>query len=62
MRNYFSKTLLAFIIALLVYFSIDSTVFIKDQMERSALFTFTALVCMVVYSYYNSKFNQFGNE
>ncbi len=62
MRNYFSKTLLAFVIGLLVYFSIDSAVFIKDQMARTALFTFTVLVCTVMYSYYNSNFNQFGNE
>lgn len=62
MRNYFSKTVLAFVIALLVYFSIDSAVFIKDQMARAALFTFTVLICMVMYSYYDSNFNQFGNE
>ena len=62
MRNYFRKTLLAFIIALLVYFSINSAVFIKDQVAQTALFTFTVLVCMVIYSYYNSNFNQFGNE
>jgi hypothetical protein len=62
MRNYFSKNLLAFIIAVLVYFSINSAVFIKDQMARTALFTFTVLVCMVMYSYYNSNFNRLGNE
>ena len=62
MRNYFSKTLLAFIIAALVYFSINLAVFIKDQVVRTALFTFTVLLCMVMYSYYNSNFNQFGNE
>lgn len=62
MRNYFVKTLLAFIIAALVYFSINSAVFIHDQMARTALFTFTILICMVIFSYYNSNFNQFGNE
>ena len=62
MRNYFSKTLLAFTIALLVYFSINSAVFIKDQMARTALFIFTILFCAVIYSYYDSNFNQFGNE
>jgi hypothetical protein len=62
MRNFFGKTLLAFVIAFLVYFSINSAVFIKDQMARTALFTFSVLVCIVMYSYYNSNFNQFGNE
>jgi hypothetical protein len=62
MRNYFSKMLLPFIIASLVYFSINSAVFIKDQFARTALFTFTVLVFMIMYFYYNSNFNQFGNE
>ena len=62
MRNYFSKTLLAFIIAALIYFSINSAVFIKDHLVQNALFTVTVLVCVIMYSYYNSNFNQFGNE
>lgn len=62
MRNYFNKTLLAFIIAFLVYFSIDSVVIIKDKGVQTALITITVLFCLIVYSYYNSNFNQFGNE
>lgn len=62
MRNYFAKTLLALVIAALVCFTISSAVFLKDQMVTTALFTITILVCMVVYSYYNSNFNRFGNQ
>jgi len=62
MRNYFSKTLLAFIIALLVYLSINSVVFIKDKESLAAFTTFTVIFCMILYAYYSSNFNQLGNE
>jgi len=62
MRNYFIKTLLAFIIAILAYFLIDVSAFVRDQRALTALMTFTVLVCMIMYSYYNSNFNRFGNE
>ncbi len=62
MRNYFSKTLLAFVMALLVYFSINSAAFIKDREAYTALATFIAIFCTILYSYYSSNINQLGNE
>lgn len=62
MRNYFSKTLLEFIIAILVYFAVNAIVFIRDHTVITALITFTVLFCVIIYSYINSNFNQFGNE
>jgi hypothetical protein len=59
MKKYFSKTLLALIIPTLVYFPAKV---IKDQSALAALITITVLLCMIAYSYYNSNFNQFGNE
>ena len=62
MSNYFSKTVLAFIIAILIYFAIDTAPFIKDKTALTAVMTFAGLLCMIMYSYYNSNFNRFGNE
>jgi len=62
MRNYFSKTLVAFIIAALIYFSFNSMVFIKDRMAQTAIVTITVLLCVILYYYDNSNFNRFGNQ
>ena len=62
MSNYFIKTVLAFIIAILIYFSINSTLLIRDERVLTAVITFAGLLCLIVYMYYNSNFNQFGNE
>lgn len=62
MKNYFSKTALAFLIAFFIYLSLNSGLLIKDQAARTAIFTFTVLFCTVIYAYYTSNFNRFGNE
>ncbi len=62
MRHYFSKTVLVFIMAILLYLLIDSGLFVTDKMALTAITTFVILLCMVIYSYYSSDFNEFRNE
>lgn len=59
MRNYFSKILVVFFISITVYFS---TFFIKDKAALTALITPLALLCLIMYAYFNSNINQFGRE
>ena len=59
MKNYFSKMLVVLTIAILVCIS---PLFIKDRAALAALMAPLALLCLILYSYYSSNVNQFGNE
>ncbi len=62
MRNYFSKTLVVFILAALAYMLVYSAVVIKDKTALTALLAPLGVCSIIVYSYFTSNFNQFGRE